>query len=271
MAADLFNNKLPLILSRKVDFPIGQQGFLSAYKYNHPAVKKIICVSKAIEQIVHQGIRDHSKTSVIYDGIDFERFNCGSDTVSIYETFHLPQNLILIGNVAALAPHKDYYTFVNTARELINKKENLFFLIFGEGKERTNIENYIKSKRMEKHIHLAGFRKDLPGLLPQLDLFLMTSETEGLGSSILDAFYCKVPVVATRAGGIPEIVINEQTGLTAPVKNESALAEQVLRLLTNKELKEILVNNANQFVRNFSMENMAGETYKIYSDLSVHF
>ena len=96
------------------------------------------------------------------------------------------------------------------------------------------------------------------------DIFLMTSKTEGLGTTLLDAMAANVPIVATEAGGIPEIIKHNQTGLIAPVKDAAKLAENVLLLIENTELKNKLVENAFQFVKQFSKESMANKTMEIY-------
>ena len=74
---------------------------------------------------------------------------------------------------------------------------------------------------------MTGFRKDIPKILPELDIFLFSSKTEGLGTSLLDAFACQVPVVATNAGGVPELIIHEKTGLLSPTKDPQSLAKNV--------------------------------------------
>jgi len=104
-------------------------------------------------------------------------------------------------------------------------------------------------------------------LLPEFDLFLFTSKTEGLGSSILDAYACEVPVVTTNAGGIPEIVKHNVTGLLASPGDAQALAAECLRVISDKELRNLLVKNASELVLGFSKEVMGNSTFLVYSEL----
>ena len=119
---------------------------------------------------------------------------------------------------------------------------------------------------------MTGFRQDIPQILPELDIFLITSKTEGLGTSILDALACNVPVVAAQAGGIPEIIIDQQTGLSAPVGDSTKLAQQVNYLLQNPVLKNQLIRNATKHLEAFTTATMANKTLNVYEKvlLSSH-
>jgi glycosyltransferase involved in cell wall biosynthesis len=129
---------------------------------------------------------------------------------------------------------------------------------------KNEIKTYIRSKSLLNYITLTGFRNDIPDILPELDLFLFTSKTEGLGTSILDALGCNVPVVATNAGGIPEIIIHEQSGLLADIGNAEKLAENALRVLEDDELRKNLVEGGNKKVQEFTIENTSLQTLDIY-------
>ena len=126
------------------------------------------------------------------------------------------------------------------------------------------IEQKIEKLGLQKMFYLTGFRNDVADILPELDLMLMTSVTEGLGTTILDAFACAVPVVATAAGGIPEIVIHEKTGLLAAVGDVQGLASQVNRMMKDRELRDRLIEGATSHLDNFSREATAVKTMKEY-------
>jgi glycosyltransferase involved in cell wall biosynthesis len=267
LAARFFGIKAPVVVGRKVDFPVGRSWF-SRRKYNYSSVARIVCVSERIREIMEPAVRDRSKLIVVHDGVDPDRFPERTSPGILRREYHLPAEAVLAGNVAAIAPHKDYFTFVDTAEILCSRHSSLRFFIIGDGPQRTDIENYIRRKNLGERIIMTGFREDLPEILPELDIFLMTSKTEGLGSSILDAYLCRVPVVATAAGGIPEIVTDGETGLLAPVQNAAALADAVERLLDNPGLREKLVEGASLRVKGFTKEVMAGKMMQIYTEVS---
>lgn len=129
------------------------------------------------------------------------------------------------------------------------------------------IEARIRDLKLQDKVIMAGFRNDIEMILPGLDVLLFTSEMEGLGSTILDAMACSVPVVATAAGGIPEIIVHQKTGMLAAVKDSKQLAAYVLKLLTDADLRKSIIANAKQKVNSFSKEVMAEETMDVYKEI----
>lgn len=264
--AALFGNERPIIVSRRVDFPV-KDNFFSRKKYNHPAIRRYICVSNKIREVLEKDIEDKSKLRVVYSGIDVSRFQGKVNTHILHKNFGIPSDKLIIGNISAIADHKDHFTFVDTADILVRQGINAVFMIVGEGELDEEIRKYILSKNLEKHIIMTGFQDNIPDILPEFDVFLFTSKTEGLGTSLLDAFACRIPVVTTNAGGIPEIVSHEVNGLMAEVGDAEFLAQQTLRVLNDNHLREKLTENALKTLENFSSEKMAAETYKIYNEV----
>jgi L-malate glycosyltransferase len=132
--------------------------------------------------------------------------------------------------------------------------------------ERAAIEARIQERGLEGKVVLTGFRSDVPPLLAELDLFLITSETEGLGTSILDAFASGVPVVATAAGGIPEIVLDGESGLLAPVRDAAALARCVRSVLDDRALSARLLEGGARRLGEHTVERMAERTLEVYGE-----
>lgn len=266
LAATIFGNKTPVLVSRRVDFPVSDS-FFSRYKYNHPAVRRIICVSEKIRAITAPAIRAAERLIVVYDGIDTDRFRISIDKRKLRRELGLPDDVRLIGNISALADHKDHPTFIRTAAEVLRKHPSSHFIIVGKGPEEQTIRSLIAASGHAANIHLLGFRDDVPEIMKSLDLFLMTSSSEGLGSTVLDAFAAGVPVVATAAGGIPEIVTDGVTGLLAPVKDHARLAAAIERVLTDDSLHESLARNATATCAGFTFREMARKTREVYEDV----
>lgn len=266
IALTIFRLSIPLVLSRRVDFAI-KQGFLSQWKYNHPAIKTILCVSGFIKKVIEKDIQVAEKIKVVHSGIDLSRFHFQKNNLLKTE-FQIPDSSPLIANVAALAPHKDLFTFVDTAALILKQQPAARFLIIGgDGGMEQAIRDYIRQQSLEAYIQLSGFRKDIPEILPGVDVFLFTSEEEGLGTSLLDALACKVPVVATRAGGVPEIIEHLRTGLLAEVKDANTLANHVIRLLDNPSLSHSLIENGLEKLQSFSTAQTASKTLAVYQSI----
>ncbi len=258
---------MPIFVHRRVDFPVGKNR-LSSWKYNHPAIHRIICVSDFIKQVISPEIRRPEKLAVVHSGIDLGRFyNSGNllKTNRLRSEFKFPKNHYLIANVAALAPHKDYITFLETAEKLVKLGFPAVFLaIGGDGGEEEKLRYLIQKKALQNRVLLTGFRNDINEILPELDLLLFTSKTEGLGTTLLDAFACKVPVVASKAGGIPELVENGRTGLLCKAGDADGFAAAVRNLLSDHGLKSKTIENAYQKAQHFTKEKMAAAILEIY-------
>jgi glycosyltransferase involved in cell wall biosynthesis len=256
LAADLFSNPTPIVLSRKVAFRINNNWF-SNYKYNHKKIKKIICVSDAVKSIISSDIQDKSKLCTVYDCVDLNTFS-GNRSGLLRKQYNVGENELIIGNIAALSPEKDHTTFINTAEILISKGVKARFIIIGTGDE----------KKINDKIIFHGFAADVSAALRDLDIFLFTSEKEGLGSILLAAFASKVPVIATAAGGIPELVKNNETGLLANVGDAQKLSENILLLINSPGLKEKMTSTAHLFVQQFSKEAMCKKMLEVYRSFS---
>lgn len=261
----LFGNPANLVLSRRVIFPV-RSNFLSYKKFNYDGISKIICVSESTRDVMKKTVKAVEKLDVIYDGIDPKKFQ-KIKAPDLKKELGL-EGKRLVGNISAIMAEKDYCTFVDTAEKIVRKMPDIHFLIIGSGAEADDIQHYINKKKLTFNISMLGFRKDIPELLSILDVFLMTSIMEGLGSTILDAFASKVPVVATKVGGIPEIVLHETTGLLSSPKDSKNLSKNVIRLLNDKLLVDKVTKNAYQLVTSkFSTDTMVKLTNKVYESI----
>lgn len=252
--ANVLGARTPLVVSKRTDFPVKSQ-----FKFRHSSVKKILCVSNRIKEITKYSCQGLHNVHTVYSGIDKNRFN--GDQINLKDLFNIPKDKILVGNCSAIAPHKDYFTFIETAKLLDADKYH--FIIIGDGPMEDEIKSYAKDL---KNLTFTGFMPNINEVLKSLDIFLITSKEEGLGTSILDAMICEVPVVATRAGGIPEIAIHEKTALTSTIKDSADLAKNVKSILL-EDNKHLTINAKNMVLANFTKEATAKNTITHYMDV----
>lgn len=264
--ASLFGAKASLVLTRRVDFKL-KRNFLSKFKYNYQGIKRIICVSEKIRQIILPEIKEESKCVTIHSGIDIKKFSNVRHYNYLRNKYKIDAEFLLIGNVAAIAPHKDLFTFIDTAEILVRQGIKAKFFMIGDGPLREEVESYLCNKKMGEHIFMTGFLKNIPEILRELDIFLFTSKTEGLGTIILDAFASKLPVVATDAGGIPELVRHRETGLLSEVGKSEDLARNVISLINDPDLKSQIIMKAYQTVSIFSKENTGLKNLEVYKEI----
>ena len=258
-------SKPPLVASRRVDFHI-RGNTLSRWKYRQ--VDCFICASEAIRRmLVSDGIPE-DRTVTIHEGIDVERVR-SAPAAKLHEEFWLPHEAPIVGNVAALVPHKGQKFLIDAAALVLRQVPDARFVIAGDGELRPQLERQIKDHRLEKHVFLAGFRPDILSLHKSFDIFAMSSTTEGLGTSLLDAMACAKPIVATTAGGIPEVVEHGVTGLLVPPRDPERLAHAIVLFLKDAGQRRAFGAAALARVRErFSAERMVQETLRLYQHVA---
>jgi glycosyltransferase involved in cell wall biosynthesis len=204
---------------------------------------------------------------VVHEGIDLEHV-AAAPPANVHAELWLPRHAPIVGNIAALAPHKGQRYLVDAAALVVREVPDARFVILGEGELRPQLEKQVREHHLEKHVALPGFRPDALSLLKGFDLFVMSSVTEGLGTSILDAMACGKAVVGTRAGGIPEVVADGQTGLLVPPRDPAALARAIVELLSDPQRRDRMGAAALARVRaRFSADRMVRETLQVYTRL----
>jgi glycosyltransferase involved in cell wall biosynthesis len=216
-----------LVASRRVDFHLQKHSF-SRWKYRQ--IDRFIAASEAIRGVLVADGIPAGQIVVVHDGIDVAKIG-RLPAVDIRAEFWLPHGAPVIANVGALVPHKGQKYLVEAMTHVLREVPDAHVVIFGEGELRAALERQIKELHLEKHVLLAGFRPDVLQMVKTADLFVMSSVTEGLGSTVLDAMAMQLAVVGTRAGGIPEAVSDGTTGLLVPPAHAEDLAQAMVRLL----------------------------------------
>lgn len=266
--AHMLGAKCELVLSRRVEFPIGGS-FLSKYKYNYPGIKRIICISERVREVLAQSINDGNKCVTVYSGINLDRFKNlpAVKTDYLRLTYNIPQHKLLIGNISAIDVHKDYFTFLEMAKLLKEQGVEAVYFAIGTGKLEQEVKKYAAELGLADDVVFTGFIKNVHQVMPELDMFVFTTIKEGLGTTVLDAFASGVPVVASATGGIPEMVQDGITGMLAPVKQPAIFAAKALQLIQDVALRQHIIHNAGQTVLKFSKEQTALHTLAIYKDI----
>ena len=259
--------KPPLVAARRVDFHL-RGSSLSRWKYRQ--VDCFICASEAIRQmLVGDGV-PAARAVTVHEGIDIERVDSASPA-KLHEELWLPHHAPIVGNVAALVPHKGQRHLLEAARLVLPQVPDARFIIAGEGELRPALERQIKDHHLEKHVLLVGFRPDVLSLHKAFDIFVMSSVTEGLGTSLLDAMAAGKPVVATMTGGIPEVVVDGETGFLVPPRDHAAMAEAIVALLKDEALRRRMGEAGRaRACALFSAERMVQETLRVYQRVALH-
>ena len=181
------------VAARRVDFHIGKNAF-SRWKYRQ--VDCFVCASAFIKSMLHDDGLPEDRITVVYEGIDLAHV-AAAPPLDVHKEFWLPHNAPVIGNVAALVPHKGQRYLIDAAAIVVRKVPDARFLIVGEGELEAMLRHQVKHLNLEKHVIFAGFRPDVLSLHKGFDFFVMSSVSEGLGTSALDAMACGRAVVST--------------------------------------------------------------------------
>lgn len=265
--------KVPFrIITRRVDFPL-KRNYFSRRKYSKN-INAIIAISEGVKKVLVEGGVEPENIEVIPSGIDFSPFEEDSFVLTfsnyLRREFSFAPDDYLVGIVAHLADHKGHEYLIQATKILKERSPKIKMIIVGEGPLRMELNRQAKELNIEDIVFFLGFREDVAKILFSLDLFVLSSYLEGLGSSILDAMACRLPVVATKVGGIPEVVIHGETGLLVPPRNPSALARAILNLYKNKTLASRLGKRGYELVhQKFSAEAMAGKVVRLYERVGL--
>jgi L-malate glycosyltransferase len=254
------------IASRRVDFHLQSHAF-SKWKYRQ--MDAFIAASNAIKQILISDGIPAGRIEVVHDGIDVEKIQ-KRPIVDVHKEYWLPHGVPVIVNVGALTAHKGQKYLIDAMPLVLREVPEAHLIIFGEGELRAPLEKQIKQLLLVKRVLLPGFREDVMSLMKSADLFVMSSVTEGLGSAVLDAMAMGHAVVGTRAGGIPEAVVHDETGVLVEPADAKGLAAAIVRLLKDAELQKRFGEAGRERVtKHFGLDRLVEGTLEAYRQIAL--
>jgi len=255
------------ILHRRVSFTI-KQSRINKWKYNHSAIERVVCISQDVKRQVEKIVNREAKLTVIYSGIDLNKFKNSGYLPSIKKEFGITKEDFLITGIGALNEEKDFETFIKTAANTLKKLDNIHFLIVGKGPEDEKLKLLVKELSLKDKLSFTGFRTDIPQILHDSDAFMLCSKSEGLGTSFIDAAAAGCVLIGTNAGGIPEIIDQGQNGYFENIGDHTALSERLLEVLKDKSKLKQMGIKAQEKAQKFSIEKMLDEYINLYKALN---
>ena len=190
------------------------------------------------------------------------------DSFLIKERMGIPSSSKIIGKVAVFRSQKRLWLWVEVAIRILKKHPTTHFLLVGDGDWRERIEKQIKDSGFEKNFHLVGVQKEVIPYLNLMDIYLSSSEFEGLPIAMLEAMACEIPVVSTRAGGIGEVIQHGKQGFLCHVDEWEHLEDYSIQLLEDEELlAKMGIEARKQVEEKFSMQSMVEQLEKIYEEV----
>jgi len=210
------------------------------------------------------GIKAKDKIITIHNGVDTNMIFLSREEARSVLNVH-STNLI-IGTIANLYPAKGINYLVEAATLLIKEYPDLMFVVIGEGAERKKIENQIKKLELKKNFILLGSISDAYKYLKMFDIFVLPSVKEGFPWTILEAMAADVPIIATKVGGVPEVIENEKNGLLVSPESSKELDEAIKKLLSDNDLREAFAQEAKRTVEGkFNLKQMIQQYEDLFS------
>jgi len=254
--------RVKVVVSRRVVFR-PRSGAVNRWKYSAPDAT--IAISRRIAEILRDYRLADEAVYIVPSGIDPKRM----DVAPLPRVeLGLPDHVPLLVNVAALVDEKDHATLLRSLPGVLDRYPDAHLLIAGDGPLRAELERLAAGLGIASSVHFLGHRDDVPAILRAADLFVFSSKEEGLGTSVLDAMAARVPVVATAAGGIPEMIRDGETGYLAPAQDPNALAARILHALDAPASLAPLVAAAHALVTTrYSVDAMVAGNIRVYESL----
>lgn len=182
--------------------------------------------------------------------------------------FNIPEDAIIIGTLGRLVNIKGHINLINAAKNILASNANVYCLIAGDGPLYKNFSEYIKSLQMDKNIKLLGFRADSNVLLQALDVFILPSLHEGIPLVLLEALFYEKPVIASKVGGIPEVVTDKKDALLIPPADTSSLEEAIRLLINNNTLSNSLAKKGRETViSKFGNDHFTQQIKNVYNEV----
>jgi sugar transferase (PEP-CTERM/EpsH1 system associated) len=234
-----------------------------------PLVDRFVTVSFDMRRWLVSEVRIPAhKVITIHNGVDSARF-IPADIPAGRTAIGLTPDRPVIGTVGRLDPVKDQAGLIRAFVQVRSQFPEAVLVIAGDGPCREELRGLVASLQLGENVRLLGERKDIPNVLGALDVFVLPSIAEGISNTILEAMATGLPVVATRTGGNPELIVDNVTGILVPVRAPEALARAVNTYLRDPRLRHAHGRTARErAIKDFSLERMASQYRDLYLSLT---
>ncbi len=214
-------------------------------------------------RLTSSGVKSE-KITVISNSVDMEKFSKVKSKPILRNKYKIKDDCCCFGIIARLSKEKRHLDFINAAKNAHSKNDNTKFFIVGDGPEKERIKEAAVGS--EDFIIVTGMRRDIPDILNSLDCFVLSSEVESLPLSIREAMSMGLPVISTDVGGVREAVLEGITGFVVPRHNPSLMAEAMIKIANDKELRISLGNRGQKLCQtNFELSKWSQKTEDLFA------
>lgn len=267
------NNKISLISSQQAPF-FSKRIHFFRYMIIGRFFEKIICCSEWFRQLIIDNCKlNEEKVITIYNSVDLENFPLEMDEEKISllkRQFNIENSDRVILSVARLSYEKGIDVLLKAMKGVVSFFNNVKLLIAGDGPEKERLISLVKQLNIEKNVIFLGFREDVSEIYYICDIFVLPSREEPFGIVLAEAMAAKKPVCASSVGGIPEVVLDGETGFLVPPDNTDMLEKTLVKMITmpEKDLKKLGENGRKRAESLFSLKEMIDKYETVYRDIT---
>ena len=252
------------VLSRRVDNP--ELSCVARWKYR--LYDRVITISEGIRQVLLAEGVDPRRLVCVRSAVSADGYSRQCDEAWFRQLFGLAGNETVLAVIAQLIPRKGHRYLLQALPALFEEFPAARVIFFGQGALEGKLRRQVRAAGLADRVIFAGFRTDLPQVLPCLDLVVHPALMEGLGIALLQAAGAGVPIVAVNAGGMPEVVRDGVNGLLVPPGDSAALADAIRRLLSNRPLMQRMGQAGAALIETeFSIDCMVEGNLQVYREL----
>lgn len=229
----------------------------------------IIAISDHIARFtISCGVDQATKVRRIYHGLEPPAFDQEVQRQAVRESLNVPEDCYLLASVGRLTDQKGHRFLISAMPAICASIPHAYLLLAGAGELELGLRALAKELGVADRVIFAGVRRDIPELLRASDLFVLPSIWEGFGIVMLEAMAARRPIVASRVSTIPEVVVDEQTGILIPPGDVDALVAAVTRLERERELAQRMGDEGRRRLETtFSLEKMVADTESLYENV----
>jgi glycosyltransferase involved in cell wall biosynthesis len=232
-----------------------------------PLMNHLVVVSRSIERKVVDEGRTTAPRSLIYNGVDLERYDHQEPCCTLREEYGMDPDSPIVGVVGRLELEKGHPTLLEAWPLVLDTIPKAYLLIVGEGSRLDALHQIVRDQGIERHVVFTGRRDDIPAVTAAFDVAVLPSYREAQGLTILEAMALSRPVVASNVGGIPEMIEDGVTGLLVPPHDPPALAAAIVRLLTDHQLADTIGRAGHDMTHDrFCVQLMVNAVQELYDE-----
>ncbi len=244
--------------------------FIWLERFSARFTDKIITLTKSgIEPYLKAGIGQKSQFDYIYNGIDVEDFGKRKvDRLQKRQEIGVENDCFLVVTAGRLVPVKGHTHLITAFAQVVTEIPNIQLVFLGDGELRGELTEQSKTLGLEKQVLFPGMRNDVPEIISCSDLFVLPSVNEGFGVVLLEAMAMRCPIVATNVGGVPEVVLNGETGILVPPGDPAQLAEAIIQLVRDRALAARMAECSYQRLKTcFDIKETVSKTERLYKEV----